>query len=91
MTSPGAKRLSRSRYEYFIGLRYIRSHGGNRFISFISMSPMLGIALAVAVLIVLLSVMTGFGGPPERVKLGGTAALMLVTMVASKESGPPWM
>ncbi|MEE8464418.1 MAG: lipoprotein-releasing ABC transporter permease subunit [Gammaproteobacteria bacterium] len=60
MTSPRTKGLSRSRYEYFIGLRYIRSHGGNRFISFISMISMLGIALGVAVLIVVLSVMNGF-------------------------------
>ncbi|MEE8107709.1 MAG: hypothetical protein V3T36_01020, partial [Gammaproteobacteria bacterium] len=60
MTSPRTKGLRRSRYEYFIGLRYIRSHGGNRFISFISMISMLGIALGVAVLIVVLSVMNGF-------------------------------
>jgi len=48
------------RYEYFVGMRYIRSHSSNRFISFISMISMLGIALAVAVLIVVLSVMNGF-------------------------------
>ena len=60
MTSPRAEILRRSRYEYFIGLRYIRSHSGNRFISFISMISMLGIALGVAVLIVVLSVMNGF-------------------------------
>ncbi|MCH6573300.1 MAG: ABC transporter permease, partial [Proteobacteria bacterium] len=60
MTSLRAEFLRRSRYEYFIGLRYIRSHSGNRFISFISMISMLGIALGVAVLIVVLSVMNGF-------------------------------
>lgn len=54
------------RYELWIGLRYTRAKkrdgegGGNRFISFISMISMLGIALGVAALIVVLSVMNGF-------------------------------
>lgn len=48
------------RYEYFVGMRYIRAHSGSRFISFISLISMLGIALAVGVLIVVLSVMNGF-------------------------------
>lgn len=43
-----------------IGLRYTRSKRGNRFISFISLTSMLGIALGVAVLITVLSVMNGF-------------------------------
>ena len=60
MTNSGTGSLRRSRYEYFVGLRYIRSHSSNRFISFISMISMLGIALGVAVLIVVLSVMNGF-------------------------------
>jgi lipoprotein-releasing system permease protein len=48
------------RFENFIGMRYIRAHGGNRFLSFISLISMLGIGLGVAVLIVVLSVMNGF-------------------------------
>ena len=54
------------RYELWVGLRYTRAKkrggdaGGNRFISFISMISMLGIALGVAALIVVLSVMNGF-------------------------------
>ncbi len=60
MTNPRPGSLQRSRYEYFVGLRYIRSHSSNRFISFISMISMLGIALGVAVLIIVLSVMNGF-------------------------------
>lgn len=52
------------RYETLIGLRYTRSRkraqGRNRFISFISLVSMLGIALGVAALIVVLSVMNGF-------------------------------
>jgi lipoprotein-releasing system permease protein len=49
-----------SAYELFIGRRYLRSARGNRFVSFISMISMAGIALGVAVLIVVLSVMNGF-------------------------------
>jgi len=52
------------RYELFIGLRYTRAKkrltGRNHFISFISLISMLGIALGVAALIVVLSVMNGF-------------------------------
>jgi len=47
-------------YELAIALRYVRSRNKNRFISFISVISMAGIALAVAVLIVVLSVMNGF-------------------------------
>jgi lipoprotein-releasing system permease protein len=47
-------------YEVFIGFRYLRSRSRNRFVSFISLISVLGIALAVAVLIVVLSVMNGF-------------------------------
>ncbi len=47
-------------YELFIGLRYTRSKRRNRFISFISLISVLGSALAVAALIIVLSVMNGF-------------------------------
>lgn len=50
-------------FETLIGLRYTASRktgGGNRFISFISLISMLGLALGVAALIVVLSVMNGF-------------------------------
>ncbi len=46
-------------YELSIGRRYLRSTG-NRFLSFISLISMLGVAIGVAVLIVVLSVMNGF-------------------------------
>ena len=49
-----------SKYEYWIGRRYVRSRSGNSFISLISAISMLGIAIAVAVLIVVLSVVNGF-------------------------------
>jgi lipoprotein-releasing system permease protein len=46
-------------FELKIGRRYLRSQG-NRFLSFISLISMLGVAIGVAVLIVVLSVMNGF-------------------------------
>jgi lipoprotein-releasing system permease protein len=49
-----------SRYELLIGRRYLRSSRGNRFVSFISTISMVGVAIGVAVLIVVLSVMNGF-------------------------------
>lgn len=44
----------------FIGLRYMRARRRNRFVSFISASSMLGIAVGVMALITVLSVMNGF-------------------------------
>ena len=46
--------------EIAIALRYMRSRNKNRFISFISLISIFGIAIAVAVLIIVLSVMNGF-------------------------------
>jgi lipoprotein-releasing system permease protein len=48
------------RYELMVGLRYTRAKRRNHFISFISLISMAGIALGVAALIVVLSVMNGF-------------------------------
>ena len=51
-----------SHFELLIARRYLRSNRGNRFISFISIISMVGVAIGVAVLIVVLSVMNGFEG-----------------------------
>jgi len=48
------------KYELQIGRRYLRASRGNRFVSFISTISMAGVAIGVAVLIVVLSVMNGF-------------------------------
>ncbi len=48
------------RYEFWIGRRYVRSRSSNGFVSLISAISMLGISVAVAVLIVVLSVVNGF-------------------------------
>lgn len=47
-------------YEVFIGLRYMRAKRRNHFISFISFTSVLGVALGVMALITVLSVMNGF-------------------------------
>ena len=47
-------------FEYWIGNRYVRSRSNNSFVSLISAISMLGIAIAVAVLIVVMSVVNGF-------------------------------
>ena len=48
------------RFEMWIGNRYVRSRSRNSFVSLISAISMLGIAIAVLVLIVVLSVVNGF-------------------------------
>lgn len=47
-------------FELFVGLRYTRAKRRNHFISFISLTSMIGIGLGVAALIIVLSVMNGF-------------------------------
>jgi len=54
----------------FIGLRYTRAKRRNHFISFISLTSILGLTLGVAVLIVVLSVMNGFDRELQRRILG---------------------
>lgn len=49
-----------SRFEMWVGGRYVRSRSGNSFVSMISAISMLGIAIAVTVLIVVMSVVNGF-------------------------------
>ena len=62
-TSVHSKPIPVSPYELAVGLRYTRARRGpgrNTFISFIALTSMAGIALGVAALIVVLSVMNGF-------------------------------
>ncbi len=59
--------------ELFIGLRYTRAKRRTGFVSFIAMISMIGIALGVAALIVVLSVMNGFGKELRERTLGMTA------------------
>ncbi|HEX4985678.1 MAG TPA: lipoprotein-releasing ABC transporter permease subunit [Burkholderiales bacterium] len=65
-------------YELFVGLRYTRAKRRNHFISFISVTSMLGIALGVAALIVVLSVMNGFQ-KELRARILGVASHIQIT------------
>ena len=57
----------------YIGLRYTRAKRRTRFISFITLTSVLGIALGVAALITVLSVMNGFEAELRERILGMTA------------------
>ncbi len=64
--------------ELFVGLRYLRAKRRTRFVSFITLISLLGVALGVAALIVILSVMNGFEGE-LRSRLLSMSAHGLVT------------
>src|SRR5438552_16786512 len=58
---PGPRTTKNLRpFELFVGLRYTRAKRRTHFISFISLISMLGIALGIAALITVMSVMNGF-------------------------------
>ncbi len=59
--------------ELFVGLRYLRAKRRTRFVSFITLVSLAGIALGVAALIVILSVMNGFEGELRMRLLSMTA------------------
>ena len=59
--------------ELFVGLRYLRAKRQTRFVSFITFISLAGIALGVAALIVILSVMNGFEGELRQRLLSMTA------------------
>jgi lipoprotein-releasing system permease protein len=76
-----------------IGLRYMRSRKKNHFVSFISLSSMLGIGLGVMVLVTVLSVMNGFdeqihkrffGMAPEITVMGKNTKLADWPLLAEK-------
>ena len=70
-------------FELFVGLRYTRAKRKNHFISFISLTSMVGIALGVAALIVVLSVMNGFQAE-LRNRILGVASHIEVTGANNK-------
>lgn len=65
-------------YELFVGMRYTRAKRQNHFISFISLTSMIGIGLGVAALIVVLSVMNGFQ-EELRARILGVASHVQIT------------
>lgn len=74
------------RFEWLIGLRYIRARRSNGFISFISLVSMVGIALGVAALIIVLSVMNGFQ-KEIRSRILGVASHLQITGAENQLSG----
>ncbi|MBL0141197.1 MAG: lipoprotein-releasing ABC transporter permease subunit [Betaproteobacteria bacterium] len=67
-------------FELFVGLRYTRAKRRNHFISFISLVSMLGIALGIAALITVMSVMNGFERE-IRARILGVAAHLQVLAI----------
>jgi lipoprotein-releasing system permease protein len=82
--------LHRLPYEWLIGLRYTRAAkraSRNRFLSFISLISVAGIALGVAALIVVLSVMNGF---EKEVTARMLSVLAHVEVLAADGAMPEW-
>ena len=75
-------------YELFVGLRYTHSRRRTHFISFISFTSMLGIALGVTALITVLSVMNGFETELRDRILGMTAHATVTTPSGALEDWP---
>lgn len=72
----------------FIGLRYTRSRKKNHFVSFISLSSMLGIGMGVMVLVTVLSVMNGFDQEIHK-RFFGMAPEITITGLNDKLSDWP--
>ena len=70
----------------YVGLRYTRAKRRNHFISFISLSSMLGIALGVTTLITVLSVMNGFEKELRERILGMTSHATITGLNGSLEN-----
>jgi len=74
--------------ECFIAARYVRSRRRRGFISFISLASMLGIAVGVAALIVILSVMNGFEAELRSRLLSMTAHASVTDATAGIDDWP---
>ncbi|MFL6566744.1 MAG: lipoprotein-releasing ABC transporter permease subunit [Burkholderiales bacterium] len=66
------------RYELLVGLRYLRARRRNRFIGVNSLVSMIGVAVGVAVLIVVLSVVNGFQDEVRSRILGFASHVQIV-------------
>ena len=62
----------------FVGLRYLRARKGSGFVSFVTFASVIGVALGVATLIVVLSVMNGFEKELRERLLGLTAHASII-------------
>jgi lipoprotein-releasing system permease protein len=66
------------KYEWFIGLRYLKAKRKQTFISIITLISIVGVAVGVMTLIVVLAVMNGFEKNPKEKFLGTQAHLHLI-------------
>ncbi len=73
---------------FYIGLRYTRAKRRTQFISFITLTSVLGIALGVTALITVLSVMNGFEAELRQRILGMTAHTTLTGQFGQLENWP---
>ena len=71
----------------FVGLRYTRAKRRTHFISFISLASMLGIALGIAALITVMSVMNGFEKEIRARILGAAAHIRSSGATAASPTG----
>lgn len=78
--------LLRKPLPVFVGLRYLRTRSGSGFVSFVSAASVIGVALGVATLIVVLSVMNGF----ENELRGRLLGLTSHASVVSDAGLPEW-
>jgi lipoprotein-releasing system permease protein len=74
-------------FELFVGLRYTRAKRRTQFVSFISMISMAGIALGIAALITVMSVMNGFEKEIRARILGAAAHIQIL---GGDEGIPEW-
>lgn len=75
----------------FIGYRYTRAKRKNHFISFISLTSVIGVALGVSVLITVLSVMNGFNREIRAQMLSGTPHITVGKIGGSLHNWPKLM
>jgi lipoprotein-releasing system permease protein len=66
------------RYEWFIGLRYLKAKRKQTFVSIITVISIVGVALGVMALIIVLSVMSGFENTLKEKILGTYAHIVLM-------------
>lgn len=79
------------RYERLLALRYLRSRRDERFISVISWSSGIGVAIGVAALIIVLSVMYGFDAELRDRILGFSAHVDVQGPGDTLETWRPWL
>ncbi len=79
------------RYEFTLAMRYLRSRRDERFVSLISWSSAIGVAIGVAALIVVLSVMYGFDVELKNRILGFSSHVDIQGPGDYLEQWPDWL